>query len=192
MLVKDVFKETINGYNINNAAVNDDLATSYPVLQKDSIQYTNIVEKRLVNKKFSGKIREKYFVAPRDILIFIKKPYRVGTCQYDLRSKKIVISNNFIVLRDINMDYYSYIFVANYLEKIGIPKLVKEKNIIENLTVDKIINIDLPDIPKEKQMSISPLLNAINNRSKKYSDILANDDLIVQYAIKKVIGEEND
>ena len=38
-------------------------------------------------------------------------------------AKDVVIPNNFIVLRGINMDLYSYIFVSNYLEKIGIEKL---------------------------------------------------------------------
>ncbi len=192
MKVKDVFKNIINGYNINNATVKDEFAKSYKTLQKDSIQYTNIVEKKLIDKKFSSDIKEKYFIQPRDILIFIKKPYRVGTCQFILEDSKIVIPNNFIVLRDINMDYYSYIFVANYLEKVGIKKCVEENNIKENLTISYIEDIDLPDIPKIKQMSISPLLNAINQRSAIYSNILANDDQIVNYAINKVIGDKND
>ena len=192
MKVKDVFKNIINGYNINNATVKDVFAKSYKTLQKDSIQYTNIVEKKLIDKKFSSDIKEKYFIQPRDILIFIKKPYRVGTCQFILEDSKIVIPNNFIVLRDINMDYYSYIFVANYLEKVGIKKCVEENNIKENLTISYIEDIDLPDIPKIKQMSISPLLNAINQRSAIYSNILANDDQIVNYAINKVIGDKND
>ncbi len=192
MKIKDVFKEVINGYNINNSAVKDEYSETYKTLKKDSIQYTNIIEKKLVDKDFSNNIKEKYFMQPRDILIFVKKPYRVGTYQSFLNNKKIVIPNNFIVLRDINMDYYSYIFVANYLEKIGINRCIEKNNIEENLTISAILDIDLPDIPKEKQMSISPLLNAINRRSAIYSNILENDDQIINYAIKKVIGEEND
>ena len=192
MKIKDVFKEVINGYNINNSAVKDEYSKTYKTLKKDSIQYTNIIEKKLVDKDFSNNIKEKYFMQPRDILIFVKKPYRVGTYQSFLNDKKIVIPNNFIILRDINMDYYSYIFVANYLEKIGIDKCIKENDIEENLTIASILDIDLPDISKEKQMSISPLLNAINRRSAIYSNILENDDQIINYAIKKVIGEDND
>ena len=90
------------------------------------------------------------------------------------------------------MDYYSYIFVANYLEKIGIKKLVEKEKIDGNLTITDIMKIDLPDIPKEKQMSISNLLQAINRRSVIYSNILANDEKIVIDAIEKVIGDKSD
>ena len=192
MKLKDVFGEIINGYNLNNARVENEYSKEYKTLQKDSIQYTIIVEKKLINKTYSSKIKDKYFMKPRDILIFVKKPYRVGTYPFALDNLEIVIPNNFIILRNINMDYYSYIFVANYLEKIGIAKLVKDKGIIENLTISDIEEIELPVIPKEKQMSISPLLQAINKRSGVYSNILANDDQIVRCAIKKIVGDEND
>jgi hypothetical protein len=52
--------------------------------------------------------------------------------------------------------------------------------------------IELPDIPKEKQMTISPLLNAINERSASYSKILENDDQIIKYAISKITGDKDD
>ena len=191
MKLRDVFKEIDSGYNISNAKVDDRYAKKYATLQKDSIQYANIIEKKLVDKNFSSKIRPKYFMQPRDILIFVKKPYRVGTYTYELNDLKVVIPSNFIVLRDINMDLYSYIFVANYLEKIGIDKLVKDKNITGNLTISNIEDIDLPDIPKTAQMSISPLLQAINERSATYSNILANDEKIVLEALNKVIGDKN-
>ena len=90
------------------------------------------------------------------------------------------------------MDYYSFIFVANYLEKVGIKKYVEDNNITGNLTVELIEDIELPDIPKEKQMTISSLLNLINERSAIYSNILDNDEIIKDYAINSVIGEKND
>ena len=192
MEITKVFKEIFTGYNLSNTSVDDDHAENYKTLQKDSIQYANIIEKRLVEKTFSSDIKEKYFMHPRDILIFVKKPYRVGTYPFNLRDLKIVIPSNFIILRDINMDYYSYIFVANYLEKIGIKELVEKEKITGNLTITDIIKINLPDIPKKKQMSISELLQAINRRSATYNNILANDEIIVHEAIKKVIGVNND
>ena len=191
MKIKDVFKEVIVGYNINNTAVNDEYSKLYKTLQKDSIQYTNVIKSKLVDKVFSSDIKDKYFIRGRDILIFVKKPYRVGTYIWN-DDLKIVIPNNFIVLRGINMDYYSYIFVANYLEKIGISKYVKDNNITGNLSIEDIKNIDLPDIPKDRQMSISRLLNNINERSAIYSDILENDDKIIRYAINSVIGDNDD
>ena len=191
MKIRDVFDEVIVGYNINNTVVNDKYSKLYKTLQKDSIQYTNVISSKLVDKVFSSDIKDKYFIHGRDILIFVKKPYRVGTYTKD-DDNKIVIPNNFIVLRGINMLYYSYIFVANYLEKIGIDKYVTENKISGNLSKEDIENIDLPDISKEKQMTISKLLNNINERSAIYSNILDNDDKIVRYAINSVIGGYDD
>lgn len=191
MKLKNVFEDIIVGYNFINASVKDEYSKVYKYLQKDSIQYTNIIESQLIERTFTGEVKKKYFVQPRDILIFVKKPYRVGTLSYEIK-EDIVIPNNFIVLRGINMDIYSYIFVANYLENIGINKYIEENNITGNLTIEDIKNIELPDIPKEKQMTISPLLNAINERSAIYTNILDNDNKIINYAIKSIIGEEND
>ena len=191
MKIRDVFDEVIVGYNINNTVVNDKYSKLYKTLQKDSIQYTNVISSKLVDKVFSSDIKDKYFIHGRDILIFVKKPYRVGTYMFN-DDMKIVIPNNFIVLRGINMLYYSYIFVANYLEKIGIDKYVTDNKISGNLSIEDIKNIDLPDIPKDKQMRISKLLNSINERSAIYSDILENDDKIIRYAINSVIGDSDD
>ena len=90
------------------------------------------------------------------------------------------------------MDKYSYIFVANYLENIGIKKYIEDNNLTGNLTKEDIKNIELPNIPKEKQKTISPLLNAINERSAIYTNILNNDEKIIHYAINSIIGDEND
>ena len=191
MKIKDVFEEISVGYNISNTAVKDKYSKIYKTLHKDSIQYTNIIDSRLVERIFTGEIKKKYFIQPRDILIFVKKPYRVGTYTYEI-NEDIEIKNNFIILRGINIDKYSYIFIVNYLEKKEIKKYIEKNNFIGNLTIDDIKKIELPDISKEKQMSISPLLNAINERSAIYTNILDNDDKIVNYAIKNIIGEEND
>ena len=189
MRIKDVFDEIFIGYNLNNASMDDTCSRFYKTLQKDSIQYTNIIDNRLIKKKFSSEIKKKYFIHARDILIFIKKPYRVGTYMF-ADNFEIIIPNNFVILRGIHMDLYSYIFVANYLEKIGIQKYVEENSITGNLSIEDIKNIELPDIPKEKQKTISPLLNAINERSAIYSTILQNDDQIVRYALESIVGDE--
>ena len=57
---------------------------------------------------------------------------------------------------------------------------------------EDIENINLPDISKEKKMTIYKLLNNINERSAIYSNILDNDDKIVRYAINSVIGGNDD
>lgn len=191
MTLNDVFEEILVGYNITNAAVKDKYSKIYKTLQKDSIQYTNMIDSRLIEKAFTGEVKKKYFLHPRDILIFVKKPYRVGTYTFETKDD-IVIPNNFIILRGINMNLYSYIFVANYLEKFGIKNYIEKNQFIGNLTLDDIKKIELPDISKERQMTISPLLNAINERSAIYTNILENDDKIICYAIESITGDIHD
>ena len=191
MKIKDVFSEVITGFNTTNSTGKADYAKVCKILQKDSIQYTNIIESKLIDKAFTNEIKSKYFLQGRDIIIFVKKPYRVGTYSKSDESD-IVVPNNFIILRGINMDKYSYIFVANYLEKIGIKKYIEKHPYIDNLSKEYIKDIDLPDIEKNKQMTISPLLKAINERSAIYSNILENDYKIANYALHSIIGDEDD
>ena len=188
MLIKDVFKEIIVGYNLTNSTTKNDYAKRYKTLQKDSIQYTNIIKDKLIEKNFTSEVKDKYFMKPRDILIFVKKPYRVGTYTYG-DNIELVIPNNFIILRDIDMDKYSYIFVANYLEKVIMDKFKNDDTKKGNLSIGEIENIELPDISKDKQMTISSLLKAINKRSAIYSNILENDDKIIRYAINSIVGD---
>lgn len=197
MLVKDAFKEVLTGYNMTNALSSDRFLKECYFIQKDSIQYTNIIEQKLVKKKVITEIKDKYLMQERDIIISLKKPYKVGTYRFRHlfdSNKTIVIPNNFIILRGINMNLYSYIFVANYLEKIGIAQYV-EKNKVnarmnKELTLEDIKNIELPDITKEQQMKISNLLNNINGRSAIYSTILENDDQIIKFMLNEVVGEK--
>lgn len=191
MLVENVFEEIFTGYNINNSITDDKYINDLYTMQKDSIQYSNIIESKLIKKRFSGNIKRKYYMHDRDIIIFVKKPYRVGTYRFN-KKLDIIIPNNFIVLRGINMDLYSYIFVTNYLEKIGIQEFVEKNNITGNLSIEDIKKIKLPSISKDKQMKISKLINAINERSSIYSTILENDDKIVKYALNKVVGDSDD
>lgn len=190
MKIEDVFEEIFTGFNINNSTSKEEVDDLY-FINKDSIQYTNIINEKLINKKSTSLIKKKYFIQGRDIIISLKKPYKVGTYKF-LSDKKIVIPNNFIILRGINRDLYSYIFVSNYLEKIGIDKYTKKNNIGNNdLTVADIKNIELPKIKKEDQMKISTLLNKINERSAIYSSILDNDDEIIKYALNLIVGEND-
>ena len=142
MKIKDVFEEISVGYNISNTTVKDKYSKIYKTLHKDSIQYTNIIDSRLIEKIFTGEIKKKYFIQPRDILIFVKKPYRVGTYTYEV-NEDIVIPNNFIILRGINIDKYSYIFIANYLEIIVIKYFLLNNNFINNIKINNIYKIKL-------------------------------------------------
>ena len=191
MKIKDVFKEVIYGYNMANAKIDDNFVKDVFVMQKDSIEYTNIIPSKLIKKRISDDVKKKYYMSDRDIVIYLKKPYKVGTYRFN-RELEVIIPNNFIILRGINMDLYSFIFVTNYLEKIGIDKYIEEHTITGNLIKEDIENIELPNISKEDQMKISNLINNINERSSIYNTILANDDQIIRYALKEVIGDNND
>jgi len=199
MRIKDAFEEIFTGFNMTNAVGNEKYVKDVYFIQKDSIQYTNIIEKKLIPKRISMDIKNKYIMKERDIIISLKKPYKVGTYRFNHlfnENKTVIIPNNFIVLRGINMNLYSFIFVANYLEKIGIEKYAKEHKINERinkeLLLDDIVNIELPDIPKEEQMKISNLMNKINDRSAIYSTILENDDEIIRYALHEITGDLHD
>ena len=195
MLIKDAFEEVFTGFNINNAVGSTKYVDDINFVQKDSIQYTNIITKKLVKKRITTEIKNKFFMKDRDIIISLKRPYKVGTYRFN-NSKKIVIPNNFIILRGINRDLYSFIFVANYLDKIGIDKYIEDNKVNERmnkeLTLEDFRSIELPNISKEKQMKISTLMNKINDRSAIYSTILANDDEIIRYALDKVVGDNRD
>lgn len=192
MQIKDVFPEIFTGVNLNIGNSKEESTREIYTLIKDSIQYTNIIEKKLVKKIVNVDIKDKYKMSDRDIIISLKKPYKVGTFRF-IYHKEIIIPNNFAILRNINRDKYSYIFVANYLERIGIAKYIQEhperKN--EDLSISEIKEIELPDISKEEQMRISELVNNINERSALYNNLLENDEEIIKYALNEVIGGKN-
>ena len=194
MKIEDVFDDVYTGFNIINSRSTNIVEDVY-FIQKDSIEYTNIIKNNLIKKKVSSNIKKKYVLEGRDIIISLKKPYKVGTCRFEMKDKKVIIPNNFIILRGINRDLYSYIFVANYLEKIGIDKFIREHSDLKtdnkDLTISDIKSIELPKISKDEQMKISNLMNNINDRSAIYSTILKNDDEIIRYALNLVVGDNN-
>lgn len=189
MKIRDVFDEIKTGRYINNSIESNEAMEVY-TFKKEALSYSTLVESRLEKKTIYCDINDKYLMKPRDILISLKKPYKVGTITYDMK-KKVLIPNNFAILRGIHMELYSYVFVSNYLERIGIEEYVNTHNITGDLSLEDIKEIDLPNVPKEAQMTISELMKSINERSNLYSNILENDDKIVKYALNKVIGDSN-
>ena len=68
MLVKDAFKEVFTGFNMTNSISGDKYVKDVYFIQKDSIQYVNIVESKLVNKRIDSDIKDKYYMKERDII----------------------------------------------------------------------------------------------------------------------------
>lgn len=189
MKVREIFGEIRTGKYIDGEITTNESMQVY-TFKKDALNYSTLVESKFEYRTVYYQVKDKYLMQPRDIIISLKKPYKVGTMTY-ATDKPILIPNNFAILRNINMDYYSYVFVSNYLERIGIEKYVKEHNITSDLSLEDIKDIDIPDIPKEEQMTISELMKLINERSNIYTNILENDDKIIKYALNKVIGDSD-
>ena len=70
MYIKDAFEEVFTGFNMNNATSSEKSADDAYFIQKDSIQYTNIIEKRLIKKKITTDINNK--LTSKTILVFPK------------------------------------------------------------------------------------------------------------------------
>lgn len=192
MKVREIFPEIFTGvFTDSKNMTKENIVNEVYTFNKNAICYGTIAKSKLFKKNVYTEIKDKYYMKDRDIIISMKKPYKVGTMQYvNFEGRdKLIIPNNFIVLRNINRDYYSYIFITNYLEKIGIQKYVEEHNITGDLHLSDIEDIDIPDIPKEKQMTISPLMNYINERSSYFSVLLDNDEELIKKALYEVIGD---
>lgn len=189
MKIRDVFGEIRTGKYIEGNITSNESMEIY-TFKKEAINYSTLVENKLELRTVYYQVKDKYLMQPRDIIISLKKPYKVGTITYKT-DKAILIPNNFAILRNINMDLYSFVFVSNYLERIGISKYVTEHKILGDLSLEDIKEINLPDIPKDEQMTISELMKSINERSNIYNNILENDDKIIKYALNKVIGDKD-
>ena len=192
MKIRNVFDEIYKGVNINTSQ-SEEFSQEIYTFNRDALQYANLLETKLEKVVVNKQIKPKYVVQGRDIIISIKKPYKAATLQRKI-DKKIVVPNNFVILKfnEEIRNKYSYIFLTNYLDRIGLKKYADENKIDNELSVEDIKNIELPDIPKTKQMSISNLLNNINERSSLYSRLLENDSEIVRYVINKIVGDNND
>ena len=185
MTIRDAFKNVFIGYNLSNSTVDNDNGTRYKVLQKESIQNNSIIPAKLVTKTFI-KIDEKYFLQPSDIVIYLKKPYRVAAVIPS--NNKIVVPNNFAILREIDSDKYNYLFLTYYLEKIITEKYINKSSI----GAEDIKKIELPDVSIDEQRKISSLLENINRRTSIYSSIMDNDNKTVDYFINKVLGDTHE
>ena len=189
MKIKQIFENVYTGLNTTSKTGNKNYCEEIRIMNKDSIQYTNILEDKLLPKKVNFEIDKKYIAHPRDIIISVKKPYKVASISQEKYCKDLVITNNFIILRGINMDLYSYVFITNYLEKKGIKKYLESNEKIGDLTVADIKEIEIPDIEKDIQTKITPLIKRLNERSCIYSTILENDYQIINYLIESITGE---
>ena len=193
MIIGKVFGYIKGGKDPKKMSTKVNDAMSVKKIIKDSMKSSKFMESRFEDIKLPFQLEDKYFLQKGDIIISLKEPYMAAavTTEYET---KVLIPNNYMVLRDIDEDKYNYIFVVNYLNLFGINKLVKKNeklDIYSDLTIEDIKKISLPNISLEKQKSVTTLCSAINRRAVYYETIMDNDKKIIEYAMKEVIGDKN-
>ncbi|MBQ8892276.1 MAG: hypothetical protein IJ068_05415 [Bacilli bacterium] len=198
MKIKDIFKEVFVGVNLSNYSKNDETEEVY-MFKKDNIVFNSILynnygytkfnkepykylpNKDLIKVKVSKKIKDKYYLRFGDVVISVKKPYKTFN-DVIVKNNKIMVNNNYIVLRKIDSDKYYEPYISMYLEFVGIEKYLKNdgKKLNSELSIEDIKNIEIPDISKKKQINLyfttlSYIRNIIESQ-ESIQKILREDD----------------
>ena len=169
MKVKDVFKEIFVGINLSLGSKNGEMQEVYTFNKQNIIhntilfnefgynkfkfreKYNHLPNTNLTKIKVPINIKEKYFLKFGDIVISTKKPYKVFN-DIIIKNDRIIATNNFIILREMISEKYYYPYLMYYIEKVGIKKLLNESSKMNNeLSLEDIKNIELPNIPRNQQ-----------------------------------------
>ena len=161
---------------------------SYRKLTTNSIESPSIIENKLEYDKFDEDLDEKYLLKKYDIVIYLKKKYKVGI--FLGAEKNIVVPNAFIIIRDLDSNYYDPIFLANYLTK-NIDSLFEYKG-SNNINCEDVKDLELPLFSINKQKTISSLLTHLNRRISTYSNIIENDLILINEALESVTGDTHE
>lgn len=177
--IKDNFKEIFVGVNLSTCSKNGDMQEVY-TFKKEHIIFNSILYndfgynrlkyraqyEHLPNKNFSKvkvpkNIKQKYYLTFGDIVISLKKPYKVFE-DIIFRNDKIIATNNYVILRGIDRKKHYAPYLAYYIEKIAIENLLKNSNRINTeLSIEDIKNIELPSISKSEQIDKSCEISAL-------------------------------
>ena len=193
MLIEKAFKTVKCGKDPNKMGSRPNDVMYIKKMQKNSMKSSKFIRSRFIPDKLPFTIDDKYFLQKEDIIISLKEPYMASTISINIEDK-VLIPNNYAVLRDIDTKKYNYIFVTNYLNLIAIKEVLEKKKNLNNtsdLTLTEIKEIDLPNISLAKQESLINLFEAINSRAIYYEMIMDNDKKIIEYALKEVLGDKN-
>lgn len=82
------------------------------------------------------------------------------------------------------MDKYSFIFITNYLNNVWLDKYMENHS---ELSLEDIKEIDIPNISKEEQMSITNICKSLNKRSSLLMSLLDNDKKIIKEVFNKIL-----
>ncbi len=189
MKLKDICKDKIcKGIRIITDKT-EEAIDAYVIETKDvsncSIRFTK------PDNKIRMKIDKKFFLKKDDIIIASipsNNTNHVGYCK-DIGEEKVIIKKNFFILRNIDKDKYNPEFVAEYLEQIGMED-AKNKKATKDFVTGDIEEIDIPNIPIEKQNELVALLRPINERNELYHKMIDNCEEIKKYMIIEVTKNE--
>ena len=197
MKVEDVFKEIFVGINLSTCCKTTEKQDVY-TFKKENIIYSSITYNNFGYNKFKNRerydyiikndlqkiqvpknIKEKYYIKYNDIIISLKKPYKVFN-DIITTSDKIVITNNYIILREIDTEKYYAPYLKYYIENIGINELLKKNIRINNeLSLEDVKNIELPTISLNEQINkyfeITALVQQILKSENQIIEILKDD-----------------
>lgn len=139
--------------SVNNKFINNDLLDKYESLTK---------------------IDEKFLSKKGDIIICSKPPYNVVLV--DENCENILIPNNFIILRNIDINN---VYLYNYLNLLGPDMKFNKKDENNNITKSDIeqLNINYDESVVNK---IADLSSKINKRQEAYGKLLDNDQELIR------------
>ena len=173
----------LNSTNNKGKKKEDDLV-SYRTVNKDSILFSAIIEKKLKEESFIPNIKDKYILKRSDIIIYSKKQYKVAI--YLGNEKNIIVPNSFFIINKIDKLKYDPIFLAYYLNKIINNKYDSI------LTLQDIEELEIPDYEIKEQRKISSLLYNLNQRINLLSNIIENDSILIDEALGTIIGDDHE
>ena len=183
--LKDVCKIYMGLNSANNKKKKKEYdLVSYRTVNKDSILFSTIIEKKLKEESFIPDIKDKYILKRNDIIIYSKKPYKVAI--YRGSERNIVVPNAFFIINELDIHKYDPVFLANYLNKIINNKYNN------TLILQDIEDIEIPDFEIKEQRKISSLLDNLNQRINLLSNIIENDSILIDEALDTIIGDNHE
>ena len=188
MLLKDIFKDIHKGIAIDKFG-------RYPEVEIYGLDSADISDSVISTPKTETEIvkinlPDKHLLHVGDIVIGSVPSSNTSHVAYasSLPEYPVLLKKNIIVLRDLKAEY-NPIFIAEYLENIGIKKLYQNGKLLQSssLTVDLIKEIDIPNIPIEEQDKLVELFKPLNERTKLYKELLENDSYIKKNLLEEVM-----
>lgn len=185
MQLRDVCSEIFKG---KNYPMDLEDGVAIKTFKKAAMGNCVLLRERLEDVLLEKNIKEKYFLKEDDIIISIKSPLK-AVLYRNFEGEKVLIPNNYIVLRGINQEMYNPLFLTYYLDKRGLKELENEDY---DLSITTLESIGLPNLDIEKQIQIRRLLTLLTERSNYYQKLLYNEEELAGFVIDEVIGDNHD